>query len=71
MDSNFSDLLRPLKNRKKSDSFDAHFEQHFNSNSSPTDLRKYMTFKVVNQINPIGAMEFLRNQIATYVWRNA
>ena len=31
MDGRFSDLLRLLKNGKKSDSFAAHFEQHFNS----------------------------------------
>ena len=57
MDSHFSDLLRLLKNRKKSDSFAAHFEHNFNPTTSCTDLRKYMTFKVVNQINPIGAMK--------------
>ena len=53
MDSHLSDLLRLLK---KSDSFAAHFEQHFNNTTSHTDLRKYMTFKVVKQLSPIGAM---------------
>ena len=57
MDGDFSDLLRLLKNGQKSDSFAAHFEQHFNTTKSRTDLRKYMTFKVVNQLNPIGAMK--------------
>ena len=57
MDGHFSDLLRLLKNGQKSDSFDAHFEQHFNSTTSCTDLRKYMMFKIVNQLNPIGAMK--------------
>ena len=57
MDGHFSDLLRLLKNRQKSDSFAAHFEQHFNNTTSRTDLRKYMTFRVVKQINPIGAMK--------------
>ena len=56
MDSHFSDLLRILKKGQKSDSFAVHFEHHFNSTTSCIDLRKYMTFKVVNQINPIGAM---------------
>ena len=56
MDGNLSDLLRLLKNRQKSDSFAAHFEQQFNSTTSHTYLRKYMTFKVVNQIKPIGAI---------------
>ena len=31
MGGNFSDILRCLKIRQKSDSFAAHFEQHFNS----------------------------------------
>ena len=57
MDVHFSDLLRLLKNGHKSDSFAAHFEQHFNTTTSRTYLRKYMTFKVVKQLNLIGAMK--------------
>ena len=57
MDSHFSDLLRLLKNGQTLDSFYAQFEQHFNTTTSRTDLRKYMTFKVVNQLNLIGAMK--------------
>ena len=57
MDGHFSDLLRLLKNGQKSDSFAAHFEQHFNTTTSPTDLRKYMTFKLVTQLSLIGAMQ--------------
>ena len=53
----FSDLQHLLKNRKKSNSFDAHFEQHFNTTTSCTDLRKYMAFNVVKNIKPIGAMK--------------
>ena len=71
MDDHFSDLLLLLKNRKKSDSFAAHFEQHFNTTTPHTDLRKYMTFKVEKQLNSIGAMKTLQNYIAIYVWRNA
>ena len=57
MDGHFSDLQRILKNGQKSDSFAAHFVQHFNTNTSRTDLRKYMTFKVLNHINSIGTMK--------------
>ena len=57
MDGHFSDLLRLLKNGQKSDSFTAHFEQHFNTTPSRTDVCKYMTFKVVKQLNPIGEMK--------------
>ena len=57
MDGHFSDLLRLFKNGQKSDSFAAHFEQHFNNTTSRTDLHKYMTFKGVKQLNLIGAMK--------------
>ena len=57
MDGHFSDPLRLLKNGQKLDSFAAHFEQHFNTTTARTDLRKYMMFKVVKQLNPIGAIE--------------
>ena len=57
MDGYLSDLLRLLKKGQKPDSFASHFEQHFNATTSRTDLRKYMTFKAVKQLNPIGAMK--------------
>ena len=57
MDGHLSDLQHLLKNRKKSDSFAAHFVQHFNNTKSRTYLRKCMTFKVLKQLNPIGAMK--------------
>ena len=44
MDGHLSDLLRLLKNGQKSDSFAAHFEHHFDSTTSRTDLRKYIPF---------------------------
>ena len=42
------------------DLFYDHFEQPFNTTTSRTDLCKCMTFKVVKQIKPIGAMEKIR-----------
>ena len=57
MDGHLFDILRILKNGQKPDSFAAHFKEHFNTTTSRTDIRKYMTFKVVKQINPIGAMK--------------
>ena len=57
MDGHFSDLQRLLKSGQKSDSFADHFVQYFNTTTSHTDLRKYMTFKLVKQLNPIGAMK--------------
>ena len=57
MDGHISDLQRLLKNRQKPDSFSAHFVQHFNDTTSRTQLRKCMTFKVIKQLNPIGAMK--------------
>ena len=57
MDGHFSNLQRLLKNGQKSDSFAAHFIQHFNDTTSRTYLRKCMRFKVIKQLNPIGAMK--------------
>ena len=57
MDGHFSNFLRLLKNGQKLDSFDAHFKQHINGTTSRTDLRKYITFKVVKQLNQIGTMK--------------
>ena len=48
------------RTEKKSDSFTAQFQQHFNYTTSHTALRKYMTFKVVKQINLIGAMKIFK-----------
>ena len=57
MDGHFFDILHLLKNGQKSDKFSAHSEHHTNSTTSHKDLRNYMTFKVVNQIKPIGVMK--------------
>ena len=50
-------LLRLIKKGQKPDSFAAHFVQHFINTTSRTDLRKCMIFKVLKQLNPIGAMK--------------
>ena len=57
MDGHLSDLLRLLKNGQRSYSFAANFEKHFNATMSHTYLGKYMMFKLVNQLNPIGTMK--------------
>ena len=57
IDVHFFNLLHLLKNGQKSDSFATHFEQHFKANTSCIDLCKYMTFKVVKQLKPIGSMK--------------
>ena len=57
MNGYFSNIIRLLKDGKKSDLFSAHFGRQFKSTMSCTDLLKCMEFKVVNQINPIGAMK--------------
>ena len=57
MDGHFSDLQSLLKNRQKSDSFAAHFVQNFNNTPSRTELRKFMAFRVIKQLNLIGAMK--------------
>ena len=57
MYGHFSNLLRLLKNGQKSDSFAVHFEQYFHSTTSRIDIRKYLAFKLVKQLNLIGPMK--------------
>ena len=57
MDGHFSDLQRILKNGQKPDSFSDHFVQHFNTTTKRTGISKYMTFKLVKQLNLIGTMK--------------
>ena len=57
MYGNFSNILRILKNGQKSYSFAAHFEQDLNTTMSHTDICKHTKFKVVKQLNLIGAMK--------------
>ena len=54
MGGHFSDTLSLLKNGQKSDSFAAYYKQNSNATTSHTALHKYMTFKVVKQLNLIG-----------------
>ena len=61
MDVHFSDIQRLLKNGQKSEPFYAHYQQHFNTTTSRTDLCKYTEFKVVKQLNPISAMKKTMN----------
>ena len=57
MDGHLSDILSLFKNGKKSDLFAAHFEHHFQVTTARIDLHKYKTFKLVNELNLIGAMK--------------
>ena len=57
MYGHLSDLQCLLNNGQKSDYFAAHFLQYFNNTTSHTDLCKCVTFKVIKQLNPIGAMK--------------
>ena len=57
LDSHLSNLLRLLKNGQKSDSLDAYIKRHLNATTSHIYIRKYVTFKVVKQLNLIGAMK--------------
>ena len=57
MDGHFYDLQRLLKNEQKPDSFADHFVHNFNTNTSRTDLCKYMMFIILKQLNPSVEMK--------------
>ena len=68
MDGHLSDLLRLLNNGQKSYSFAAHLGQQFNNIMSRTDILKYMTFRVLKQLNLIGAMKTFTKYIYIYMY---
>ena len=53
LDSHFSKVQGIIKNRQKLDSFDIHYKKHLKTTASCTNLRKFMTLKVVKQIKSI------------------
>ena len=57
MNGHLFNILHLLKKGQEPDSFSAHYKQRFNSTTSCTDLHKWMTFKVVKQLNRIGAVK--------------
>ena len=57
INGNFSDVLCIIKNRQKSDSFAAHYNQLFKYNTPRNYLHSCMILKVVKRFNNIGAME--------------
>ena len=57
MDGHFYNLVCLLKNGQISNSFAARSKKNFRATTSCTDLRKYMTFKLVKQLKLIGAMK--------------
>ena len=56
--------------QEKSEFFDFHYQQHFNSTTIYTYLCMWMTFKVLNQVNNIGIVKNLQNLTVVFVWRN-
>ena len=54
---NSSNLLLLLNNGQKPHKCASHSKHHFKYTISSTDPNKFMTFKLVNQLNLIGAMK--------------
>ena len=57
MTQHFGDVRRLISEGKKSDTFAAHFAQHFDDAPSPAELREIMDFSIVAEVNPIGAVK--------------
>ena len=62
MDGHLYDVQCLLKNGLKSDSFAAHYGQHFQYTTSHMDLKKCMTLKLVNQINLIVTIKYFNKR---------
>ena len=54
MEQHFQDVAQKGANNKNSDSFAAHFDEHFTQKASPQECREIMSFDVLSTVNPIG-----------------
>ena len=56
LDDHFSKVQGIIKKRQKLDSFADHYKQQLKTTVSCTDLRKFITLKVVKQIKQITSI---------------
>ena len=71
MDNQSSNVQHILNKRQKSDSFDAHFKQHYKFTTSRMELSKCMMLKIVKHINPIVSMKpFTKPNCNIYIEEN-
>ena len=65
MEQLFQDVDKKLQNDKNSDTFAAHFAQHFNQKMTPQQYREIMKFQIISQVNPIRSMKTWSNSSCT------
>ena len=70
LDSHLSKFQGIIKNRQNLESFDIHYKKHLKTTASCTDIRKFMTLKVVKHSKPIRYILSSTKTITIYVWRN-
>ena len=53
MEQHFQDMAQKVQHHKNSDTFVAHFVQHFDQKPTPQQCREIMRFKIFSKVKPI------------------
>ena len=57
MKRHFQDVAQKVHHDKNSDTFGAHFAQHFDQKPTPQQFREIMKFEILFKVNPIRSMK--------------
>ena len=57
MEQHFQDVAQKVQRDKNSDTFAAHFAQHFEQKPTPQQCREIMKFGILSKVNPIRSMK--------------
>ena len=57
MEQHFQDVAQKVQHNKNSDTFVAHFNQHFNQKPTRQQCREITEFEILSKINPIESMK--------------
>ena len=56
MEQHFQEVAQKLQCDKNSDTFAAHFAQHFYQKPTPQQCHEIMKLEILSKVNPIGLM---------------
>ena len=57
MEQHFQDVAQKVQHNKNSDTFEAHFNQHFDQKLTPQQCREIMRYEIRSTVIPIGLMK--------------
>ena len=57
MEQHFQNVAQKVPHNKNSDTFAAHFAQHFDQKPTQQHCREIMKFEILSMVNPIGSVK--------------